>query len=146
MKRLLSVLLLVMVTVCVAQPLTTVQKADRVIVVNTNFAVSVSSAADAALTFGTISKTVAATAAPEQLSAAATQFRHAAFVGNKSARTANTGTVWIQFAAADSSAAVPLEAGTLLTVKAPPGRYYTANTFWIDVENAGDGVQVIYEP
>lgn len=89
-------------------------------------------------------KTVAATNTPEVLGTTATKGRTVIFTGNKAARTANTGTVWIQTSSADGAAGLKLTTGATVTLTASDGKVLEAADFWIDVETAGDGVVALF--
>jgi len=88
----------------------------------------------------TILKTVASTTVPEVLGESILRGTTITFVGYKAARTPNVGTVWIQMDAEDESLAIPLFPGQTISWPAGVAGSFTANDFWIDVENAGDGV------
>lgn len=86
-----------------------------------------------------IIKTVASAATPEALGASTVaSFKTIVFVGNKAARTANTGRVWIQLTSANGSAGIPLLSGQVISITTV-ARFSPAD-FYIDVETAADGV------
>lgn len=89
-------------------------------------------------------KLVALTTVPEAVAVNGTFFKTALFIGNKAARTANTGKVWIGVTAGDGTQPIGLDAGAQRTIEAPEGQKYDLNDFYVDVETANDGVLVIY--
>lgn len=91
-----------------------------------------------------IVKTVASTSVPEALGAETVEFESVIFIGYKTSRTANTGRVWIQQTTTNDAPGVPIVSGGTASFTAPPGKAFTANSFYIDVENAGDGVVAIF--
>ena len=95
--------------------------------------------------FGSITKTVSATGTPEALGSGAVRGHSFTFVGMKAARTDNAGKVYIQPAAGNDTAGIPLNPGDTITFTADsPDDYFTDAQFFIDVETAGDGVVAIY--
>ena len=97
-------------------------------------------------TFGSIIKTVAATGTPEALGTSATRAHSITFLGLQAARTDNGGRVWVSPNSGNDTAAVPLDPGDDITFAADVSDdYFTADQFYIDVENAGDGVVVLYD-
>lgn len=95
-------------------------------------------------TIGTTSVTNASTTVPVVLGAGNLQFRSITFCGYKSARVANVGTVWIQRVVTDAAIGVPLASGQTVTFTAPNGKYFRDSDFFIDVEQANDGVTAMY--
>ena len=91
-----------------------------------------------------IIKLVAATGTPEAVAVNGTFFKTALFIGNKAARTANTGKVWLGVTAGDGTQPIGLDAGAQRTIEAPEGQKYDLNDWYVDVETANDGVLVIY--
>lgn len=88
----------------------------------------------------TIVKTVASTLVPEVLGESILRGTTITFTGMKAARTPNVGTVWVQMDAADGSPGLQLLPAQTISWPAGVAGSFTANDFWIDVENAGDGV------
>ena len=92
-----------------------------------------------------ISKTVAATGTPEVLGTDSVLFHSITFQGMKSARTLNAGNVYIQPASTDDSAGFRLEPGSSITFEAgEEDNYFAADQFYIDVDQAGDGVVALH--
>jgi hypothetical protein len=89
-------------------------------------------------------KTVAATGTPELVSAISLPFTQAIFVGNKAARTANTGIVYLGVQATDDAQFVAIGIGATLTITAPVGQKLNLNQFYLDVATAADGVCVMF--
>lgn len=92
-----------------------------------------------------IIKTVASTAVPEALGTNGVVFRTIVFIGNKAARTANTGRIWIQATSANDDGGIPITSGGIFSVTAASGNFQDKD-FYIDVENNGDGVVAIMMP
>lgn len=67
-------------------------------------------------------------------------------IGNKAARTANTGTVYIGPTSANDTQAIPITTGQILTFVAPPGQNIDLFDYWLDVTTAGDGVVIVITP
>jgi len=96
--------------------------------------------------FGSIIKTVAATATPEALGSGAVRAHSVTFIGLKAARTNNVGKVWISPNSGNDTAAIPLEPGDDVTFSASAeDGYFTDAQFYIDVETAGDGCVALYD-
>ena len=91
-----------------------------------------------------ITKTVAAIATPEAIAADGTYFRTATLIGKKAARTNNAGTVYIGIGATNDTQAYPVQPGESITLTMPAGEKGDLNDWYIDAENAGDGLVVIY--
>ena len=92
-----------------------------------------------------ITKTVSATGTPEALGSGSVRAHSITFFGMKAARTDNAGRVYIQVASGNDTAGAPLDPGDSVTFTANGAdEYYTDAQFFIDVENAGDGVVAIY--
>lgn len=130
-----------------ANPLVAVDAATRRLLVSSDGGSASASApiADATLvTPAQIVKTVAATATPEAIAADGTFFRRATIIGNKAARTLNTGDVYIGPSSADGSQPFVIGPGESITLDAFPGTKQDLNDWYVDVLNAGDGVVVIY--
>lgn len=69
-------------------------------------------------------------------------FRVARFVGNKAARTANTGTVYLGLSSANDTQPVSITTGAILTLEAAPGTKLFLSDLWLDVATNADGVLV----
>lgn len=89
-------------------------------------------------------KTVALTTAPEYLAVQDTFFKHAILIGNNSYRTSNTGNVYLGPTSPDGAQPYLIEPGKTYTIDAGDNEYQDFNDWYLDVENAGDGVVVIY--
>ena len=97
-------------------------------------------------TFGSIIKTVSATGTPEALGTGSVRGHSFTFVGMKAARTDNVGKIYIQPGSSNDSAGIPLSPGDSITFTADSDDdYFTDAQFYIDVENAGDGVIAFYD-
>tara|TARA_R100001443_G_scaffold100871_1_gene108409 strand:- start:2329 stop:2637 length:309 start_codon:yes stop_codon:yes gene_type:complete len=97
-------------------------------------------------TFGSIIKTVSATGTPEALGSGSVRGHSFTFVGMKAARTDNAGKIYIQPASGNDTAGIPLSPGDSITFTADSDDdYFTDAQFYIDVENAGDGVIAFYD-
>lgn len=90
------------------------------------------------------SKVVAAPGTPEALTAALTTFRSATLVANKAARTVNTGTVYLWSTSGNDTQPFPILPGKIAEIVAPGGFKFDFQDFYLDVDNAGDGVQVVF--
>ena len=97
-------------------------------------------------TFGSIIKTVSATGTPEALGSGSVRGHSFTFVGMKAARTDNVRKIYIQPASGNDTAGIPLNPGDTITFTADSDDdYFTDAQFYIDVENAGDGVIAFYD-
>ena len=97
-------------------------------------------------TFGSIIKTESATGTPEALGSGSVRGHSFTFVGMKAARTDNAGKIYIQPASGNDTAGIPLSPGDSITFTADSDDdYFTDAQFYIDVENAGDGVIAFYD-
>ena len=97
-------------------------------------------------TFGSIIKTVSATGTPEALGSGSVRGHSFTFVGMKAARTDNVGKIYIQPASGNDTAGIPLNPGdTIIFTADSDDDYFTDAQFYIDVENAGDGVIAFYD-
>jgi len=75
------------------------------------------------------------------------------FIGNKSARVANTGTVWIQTSSTNDAPGIKLLSGQTISLTGGTGSLtgrgadgtggLDLRQFWVDVEMANDGVVVL---
>lgn len=101
-------------------------------------------------TFVTGSKAPASAGTPEALAAAATYVQQVVICGQRAARVANTGSVWIGSSSANDSQLVELLAGvaapgpgingTSYTITAPPGKVIDLGDIYVDSVTVGDGV------
>jgi len=91
-----------------------------------------------------VTKTVADPAEPEVLGSSIIRGTTVTFAGFKAPRTENVGTVWIQVSSTDASPALRLFPGQTLSWPSGIAGSFTANDFYIDVENAGDGVEAFF--
>lgn len=90
-------------------------------------------------------KTVAAAGTPEKISATSIRVRQATLIGNKAARTANTGTVYVGPGATDDTQIYSIASGEVGAVlQSPDGGLIDLSQWYVDAENNGDGVSVIY--
>lgn len=90
-----------------------------------------------------ITKTNSSTSSPVQLTTNTTMCKTIVFTGYKSARVANTGTVWIQYNnSTNDNAGLKLQSGQTVSITAGPSGINAAD-FWIDPETANDGVVAI---
>jgi hypothetical protein len=90
-------------------------------------------------------KTVASAGTPESLTAGASNFRKALLYAYKTvARGANTGNVRIGVGPAASSQIIQLSPGDEYIIEAPTGAKFDFQDWYIDADNNGDGVVVLY--
>ena len=89
-------------------------------------------------------KTVASNGTPERVSPVPRKFRTATFVGNKAARTANTGTVYLGWSSVNDEQFIPVTTGASVTINAPSGEAYDLFDLWIDCATNADGVCVFF--
>lgn len=101
-------------------------------------------AAIAAIGTTEIIKTNSSTSVPAQLTTNETiRCKTIVFTAYKSARVANTGSVWIQYNnSTNDNAGIKLLSGQTLSITAGSGGML-ASDFWIDVESANDGVVAV---
>lgn len=84
-----------------------------------------------------------ATAASGTLTAKALHaYRSARFLGNKAARTANTGTVYLGLEATNDTQPVAITTGATLTLEAVTGAKLMLSDLWLDVATNADGVVI----
>ena len=69
----------------------------------------------------------------------------ATFIGNKAARTANTGTVYIGPLATNDTQPYKILTGEIHVFVAPPGASINLATWYVDVTTNDDGLVIIYE-
>jgi hypothetical protein len=91
-----------------------------------------------------IIKTVASSSTPEILGGTEASFRTIVFIGNKAARVANLGRVWIQLTSTNDSGAIPLQPSQVISFTAD--KNFLPQDFWIDVETNGDGIVAVFMP
>lgn len=90
-------------------------------------------------------KTNTSTSVPVVMAAASKPFKSATFFGfHDSARTANTGTVYIGVTSGNDSQPIAITTGSYVTVEAPAGKWLDLADWYLDVASANDGVVVIY--
>ena len=93
---------------------------------------------------GQIIKTVAAAATPEAITDTPVYFSYAHFIGNKAARTGNTGTVYLGVTSGNDTQPIAIATGATFTLSAPGGIKLDFHDFYIDVVTNGDGLVIIY--
>ena len=91
----------------------------------------------------TLTATCSSIATPVQLGSGLVHAHTFVFEGFKGNRTTNTGVVWIQTTSANDSPGVPLYPGERISFNSQ--RPYDDSDFWIDAENANDGVVVLVQ-
>lgn len=92
-------------------------------------------------TFAVAKKIV--TAATGTITAKADLFyRTARFLGNKAARTANTGNVFLGLTSTNDAQPTAIATGAVLTLEAPTGAKLNLADLWIDVATNADGVVI----
>jgi hypothetical protein len=69
----------------------------------------------------------------------------ATIIGNKAARTANTGTVYIGPESGNDTQAYPILTGEIHVFVAPPGASLNLADWYVDVATNDDGLVIIYE-
>lgn len=92
-----------------------------------------------------LTKTVAAVATPETISATSITFRKATVLGKKAARTVNATSVYIGWQSGNDTQSFELVSGGEAEITAPAGQVFNLNSIYVDVTTAGDGVVVLYE-
>ena len=95
-------------------------------------------------TFAQLTKTVAAAGTPEAIAGDGTDFRIATILGKKAARTNNTGAVYVGIGSTNDTQPFVIQPGETITISMAEGKKGDLNDWCVDVENAGDGVIVIY--
>ena len=93
------------------------------------------------LVSGQLVKTVAATGVPEAISATSLRVKTATVIGRKAERTDNTGTVHVGPTSTDGKQPYDIAAGAIGAVL----EHTDLANWYVDVDNAGDGVVVIYD-
>lgn len=101
-------------------------------------------------TFVQGSKAPASAGTPEALAAAGTYVQQVVICGQRAARVANTGSVWIGSTSTNDAQLVELLAGVAApgpgingssyTITAPPGKVIDLGDIYVDSVTAGDGV------
>lgn len=90
-----------------------------------------------------ITKTNSSTTSPVQLTTNSVKCRTIVLTGYKSARTPNTGDVWIQYNnSTNNSAGLKLQSGQTISITAG-NTGLDASDIWIDPDTANDGVVAI---
>lgn len=84
------------------------------------------------------------TSAPIALAPAGTYASSVTLIGNKTARTANTGTVYVGPTATNDAQPVSVTSGQTVTIVAPPGEWIDLNEWYLDVATANDGLVIIW--
>ncbi len=92
-------------------------------------------------------KTVAATGVPEQISNVSLRVRYATIIGRKTTRVDNTGVVHVGPTGTDDAQGYDIQPGMPSAAMDAQlaGAYIDLAQWYVDVENAGDGVLVIYD-
>lgn len=93
-----------------------------------------------------IIQTAADSSVPVRLSTNRVRMASMTIIGNKAARTANTGTIYIGPTSTNDTQSIPITTGQILTMVAPPGQWIDLYDYWLDVTTAGDGVVIIATP
>jgi hypothetical protein len=89
-------------------------------------------------------KTNASTSSPVRLAAQGTFATKVTIIGNKSARVANTGTVYIGPTSTDDAQAIAVTTGQTVTITPAQGEFIDLYEWYLDPATANDGVVVIY--
>lgn len=85
----------------------------------------------------------ASTSVPVRLSSNHVAFASMTVIGNKSARVANTGTVYIGPAAGNDEQPMAITSGATITLVAPAGETIDLYNWWLDPATADDGVVLL---
>ena len=85
-------------------------------------------------------KLPAAAGTPEVLAVDGTYVTTVTIWGIKAARTANTGTVYIDSLATNDAQAGEISPSTFIQLTAPAGKVIDLNDIYVDIVDAGDGV------
>jgi len=72
------------------------------------------------------------------------QYRVAHILGNKAARTANTGTVYLGPESTNDTQGLPITTGATKVLEAAPGCRLDLSDLWLDVVTAADGVVILW--
>lgn len=92
-----------------------------------------------------LTKTVAAAGTPEQISATPLLVRQATIIAKKGPQTANTGDVHVGPSATNGTQPYDLVPGAITTLQDLRGAHIDLSHWYVDVDNNGDGVVVIYD-
>lgn len=105
-------------------------------------AVPSSTAPTTAATYVEGTKAPASTGTPEALST--TNLVHSVIIrAGRTARVANTGSVWIGTSSTNDTQLIELIPGATLTITAPPGKYIDLAGIYVDSVTSTDGVVFI---
>jgi hypothetical protein len=100
----------------------------------------------AAMVFGSLPYDLVVTCSdpsvPRQLSNSEIKGKTLVFIGNKSARVPNTGTVWIQTSPDNDAPGIKLLSGQTISLTSGSSGL-DLRSFYIDVESANDGVTIL---
>lgn len=80
---------------------------------------------------------------PVVLAPAGTYASKITIIAGRSARVANTGTVYIGPTSANDTQSVAVTAGQTVTITAPAGEWIDLNEWYLDVATVNDGVIII---
>lgn len=94
----------------------------------------------------TIVKTVTTNTVPERLTTNAGTFSRIVFHARASARSTNSGAVYLQWISTNDTAAIIISANGQYTLDAMNADMRQLTNIWVDVETSGDGVvAVVFE-
>ncbi len=71
-------------------------------------------------------------------------YRVARFIGNKAARTANTGTVYLGLDSTNDAQPLAITTGATVVLEAATGCKLDLSDLWLDVATAADGVLILW--
>lgn len=71
-------------------------------------------------------------------------YRVARVIGNKAARTANTGTVYLGPESTNDTQGIPITTGATVVLEAAAGARLDLSDLWLDVVTAADGVLILW--
>lgn len=101
------------------------------------------------ITPGQLVKTIAAINVPEPLSATDLFTRRFTLYGLKGNRTVNVGDVYLGPTAVDGEQPIKIVPGAVgvseQVIEAPQGCVYNLKEWYLDADNAGDGVLIVYD-
>lgn len=80
---------------------------------------------------------------PVVLGPAGTYASKITIIGNKTARTANTGTVYIGPTSTNDAQPIAITSGQTVTITPAPGEWLDLNEWYLDVTTVNDGVVII---
>lgn len=89
-------------------------------------------------------KTVSASDAPEALRSVQTIFREATIIGKRAPRVNNTGRVYLGVTSGNNTQSFPIGSGETVTLTAPGSLQYDFRDWFLDVDDNGDGVYVLF--